>query len=718
MARTGLIELLSGGQVELIDGVPAIDDLFDDEEMTEEAPGLDDQTFQGILKREIQDAKDYAEEELAAQRILEQQMYDGKKMPGDENLDETRSRAISRDVQDTIKAIMPSLLRIFLGSDSIVSYDPVGPGDEAGAKQATDYVNHIVLGKDNDGFSVFYDAFHDALVKALGPVGWRWEEQYDVVGQKYTGLTPEEVMMVANSEGVTQYEVTDSYFDMELQTELQNCSVTIKRSRGGKAVLEAYPPEERLINRDARSIDTSRLYGRWRTLTVSDVVAMGYDYEQAVSMAGADEASDNEEQILRFNGNRFGDDGSSADPSMRELDYYDVYIRADRDGDGFAELYHVACGGTACEIFRYADSEDKAIELVDEIPYAEFCPDPVPHMATGKSTANSVMDVQRYKTNLIRGMLDSLSRSIFPREEVVQNQVNMDDVMNPEIGAVVRVKAPGMIREINTAFMGKECLPVLGYMDEVKVNRTGITDITQGLDPKALQSSTPGAVSAAVSGAQVQIEMLARIFASKGMMRVFKGLLKLITTHQDKARTVRLNNNWVTIDPRAWNAGMDAKVEIALGRGTEADRLAALGAIAMKQKEILDTLGPVNPVCSYSQYRHTMAEMVKLMGYPDPDKFFAPENQQDALQNAMQMLQQSQQQMQQMQQQVQGLSFELQKHTAAEDAQKQADALKKRTEALENIVKAMQAANEGNVLPGAAADEIGAASPFLRPQPN
>lgn len=714
----GIVDLLAGGELELLDDIPELNgEIMDPSGQADTAPGVDDETFQAILKREIQDAKDYAEEELAAQRILEQEFYDGKVMPGDDKLDVTRSRAISRDVQDTIKAIMPSLLRIFLGGDSIVSYDPTGPEDEAQAAQATLYVNQIVLNKDNDGFSVFYDAFLDALSKALGPVMWYWKKEYDVTGQDYSGLLAEEVASLARDPEVTNYEITNEYIEPLLGEVLQDCRVTYKREKGGKLIIEAYPPEERLINRDARSIDTSRLYGRWRTLTVSDVVAMGYDYDQALGLGGADELDTNEEGMLRLgDGGLTGDESGSADPSMRELAYYDVYLRADRDGDGFAELYRVACGGTGCEILRHAETGELAIELVDDIPHAEFCPDPVPHLATGRSVSNSVMDVQRYKTNLLRGMLDSLSRSIFPREEVVQNQVNMDDVLNPEIGAVIRVKQPGMVREVKTDFMGQHCLPVLDYMDTVKVNRTGITDVTQGLDAGALQSSTPGAVSAAVSGSQVQIEMLARIFAAKGMKRVFKGILKTITTHQDRARVVRMNKTWVQVDPRAWNAGMDVTVDVALGRGTEPERLSALGAIAQSQKDILEKLGPANPVCTYGHYRHTMAEMVKLMGYPDPDKFYIPMDQQQSMEQIMQQMQQSQQQLQEAQQQVQALSFELQKHSAAEDDQKVADALKKRTEALENIIDAMAAAHVQNVPPNAANDEIGAAAPFLQSQ--
>ena len=713
-----LIELLGGdgGFVEIDDGINlSQEDMSRSPVGGEYTPGVSPEELQSILKASIDQAVDYAEEELAAQRKSEQEYYDGDGFEGDDKLDDTRSTVVSRDVHDTVKAIMPSLLRIFFSGKNAVAYDPTGPEDEAMALQATDYVNDIVLRKDNKAFELFYNIFMDALTKALGTVAWHWERDYEVVGQRYEGLTLQEYLMVTQNlpQGmeVTSAEAT-SYMDPEFG-ELFDCEVKYKVVKGGKVILDAIPPEERLINKQARSIDDSTIYGRRRVLTVSEVVAMGFNYEQVVRLGGSENLDTNEEQVLRYDSLVYHREASTSDPSMRTLEYCDIYLRVDLDGDGFAELYRIACGGTRYTILEYAEGGE-AIELVDEIPYAEFCPDPIPHLATGNSVSASVMDIQRIKSNLLRGALDSLSRSIFPREEVVATQVNMNDVLNPEIGAIIRTKQPGMIREITTPFMGKEAMPMLGYMDEVKANRTGISDTTQGLNPQMLQSTTPGAVSAAVGAAQMQIEMIARLFASIGMSRMFCGILKLIKTHQDKARVVKMKGSWAEVDPRFWNIGMDATVNTALGRGTEQERMTTLSMVADKQEKVMAQLGPNNPLVNWEKYRNTLAEMVTLAGYPNADKFYLPVEQGQMVQQFQQEMEQVKGELQQAQQMVAGLQFELQNHTAAEDAAKHAKAFKDRTDGLGNIVDAAQTAQEAEVNPGAMGDEIQATGPFLQ----
>ena len=52
------------------------------------------------------------------------------------NEEEGRSQVVSMDVRDTVQAIMPSLMRIFHGSDRTVEYVPQSAEDVASAKQA------------------------------------------------------------------------------------------------------------------------------------------------------------------------------------------------------------------------------------------------------------------------------------------------------------------------------------------------------------------------------------------------------------------------------------------------------------------------------------------------------------------------------------------------------------------------------------------------------
>jgi hypothetical protein len=251
-------------------------------------------------------------------------------------------------------------------------------------------------------------------------------------------------------------------------------------------------------------------------------------------------------------------------------------------------------------------------------------------------------------------------------------------------------------------------------MDEIKADRTGISDTTMGLNPKDLQSTAQEGVAAAVGASQMQIEMIARIFAKGGMSRMFEGILKLVKTHQDKVRTVRLRNEWVPIDPRFWNAGMDATVNTALGPGTQAERIRTLMFISEKQAEILQTLGPTNPLVTLAEYRNTLAEIVELGGYPNADRFFVPVSHQEIMQGMAQEKDQMTQELQQTQQENQMLQFELRKHTDAEDQDKLAGAFKDRASGVKSLVDAAATASENDVAPDAAADEIIATTPYLQ----
>jgi hypothetical protein len=226
-----------------------------------------------------------------------------------------------------------------------------------------------------------------------------------------------------------------------------------------------------------------------------------------------------------------------------------------------------------------------------------------------------------------------------------------------------------------------------------------------------LQSTAKAGVEAAVSASQSQLEMIARVLAQTGVVRLFKGLLKLIKTHQDQARTVKLRGTWAEVDPRAWNGEMDAAVNTALGRGTDTEKMAMLALISQKQETIMQTLGPYNQLCTPREYRETLAEMVTLAGYYNPDRFFLPIEIGQVIEKMNQELQEAKQTAQQATEENHNLKWQLRNHSEAEDAKNNADAFKKGAETVHTIVEAAQLANQQVVDPNAAQDELAAASP-------
>lgn len=163
---------------------------------------------------------------------------------------------------------------------------------------------------------------------------------------------------------------------------------------------------------------------------------------------------------------------------------------------------------------------------------------------------------------------------------------------------------------------------MLAYMDEMRENRTGISKAADGLDPSALQSSTLMAVQQTVAAAQQRVELVARLFADGGMTQLYKGLLQLIIKHIDKPRMIRLRNQFVPMSPDRWNANMDVVSNVALGKGGDQERMAMLQQVAAKQEQILQTLGPQNPLVDMNNYFQTLTQMLEIAGFKDPLRFF------------------------------------------------------------------------------------------------
>ena len=252
----------------------------------------------------------------------------------------------------------------------------------------------------------------------------------------------------------------------------------------------------------------------------------------------------------------------------------------------------------------------------------------------------------------MRGMLDSLSLSIFPRMSFIDGQVSVSDLMNVECGALVRMRSEGAVKPLTVPYLGAQGESLLNYFSEVTENRTGISKASLGLDPSSLMSSSPIAVSGTLSAAQLKIEYIARNFAETALKPLYQGILKLIVQHQDRETMIRLRNEWIPMNPAAWDTGYDVMINVALGGGDENLRMQALQIIAAKQEEIIKLVGPDNPLVNVQQYSNTLRKMTELSGFKNSEEFFKDPSKEPPRQPEPEKPSQEEMQMQMMQMQV------------------------------------------------------------------
>ena len=584
---------------------------------------MDDADLEAMIGQEITDAVSYIDSDLSPIRAMATRYYRGDPFGNEE---EGRSQVVAMETRDTISAMMPSLMRVFFSTENVVEFVPRGPEDVKNAQQATDYANYVFTA-DNNGFMTAYATFKDALARKCGIMEAVWEESEEVRIEQYSGLD-DSTLQLLMQEPEADLKIVVSYPDESMQGAMQLDPMTgepmppamlhdveMKRIvKSGRIRVNDIAPEELILSRQALDFENSPIIGRRKMATVAELISIGYDEDEVTEYVGVSDLADNEENLARhaLNNQQFTD--QSANPMEQRVLYCEVYVRVDFDGDGIPELRKVCTMGPSYEVKRNLPSA--------YIPFVAFPCDPEPH--TSPLEAGSIFDIthdiQEIKSEILRNTLDSLAQSIHPRTAIVEGQVNIDDVLNNETGAVIRMRAPNMVQTFAQPFVGQAAFPMLDYVDSIKEDRTGMSKAAMGLNADALQSSTRAAVNATISASQGRIELTSRLLA-EGMKTLFKKILFLTVTHQDKARMIRLRNEWVQIDPRSWDTSMDVAVNIGLGNGDTNEKLAALAQFSAKQESIINQYGLDNPVVSPQQYVRTLRKMVELSGFKDASSF-------------------------------------------------------------------------------------------------
>ena len=588
---------------------------------------------EGIVQDAIAQAVDFVESEITHDRIKAQRYFDGEV---DIGYEDGRSSVVATKVRDTVRAVKPSLMRVFMSTARPVEYIPKGPEDVAFAEQATDYMHYVF--NQNDGFRVLNDAFHDALVKKQGIVKVYWETKYRTETYSYTDLSQEERDYILSDMGISIIEeaVTMSVEIDQMGMEVEMPSYSLKVSRSipeGSLKIESVPPEEFFVNSQARTLDDAYVVCHRTEMRVGDLVAMGYPFEEVYdldSLYGASDISEAED-IERRGYSQDDYEDQSGDPAMRNVAITEAYMRLDVEGTGVPILHRMICGGSSYKLLDF--------ERVDEVPFAVFEVDPEPHTMYGRSLAELIMDDQDAATSIIRGVLDNVAMTNNPRIGIVDGAVNIDDVLNNEIGAVVRMRQPGAIQDLAVPFTAGQTLGALQYMDALVEQKTGVTQ-NVALNPDAMQSTTAAGVQATVDAAAAQVEVMVRNL-SEGMRRMFGLLLRLHVKHTDEEQLMRMNGQFVPVDPRVWNADMDVQVNVGLGTGREMEKAAALQGILQIQQQVYQNYGPMNGLVSLTNIRNTLADVLAASGVRNAERYFAPIN--PEIEQQLLMLQQQQQ---------------------------------------------------------------------------
>jgi hypothetical protein len=641
---------------------------------------MDDRELIAAIDSQVSLALGADTDRLSQQRSDAMEYYLGEPY-GNEQRD--RSQVVTREVMDTIEWVKPELMKLFASGGETVRFEPQGPQDVELAQQATDYINYLFHRK-NPGFRILYEWINDGLLQKNGIVKVWYDDSKARAREEYKGLTETELMALASRDDIevieqNSYDSPQALQEREQQVQqgrqmlaqaptpeaqmqigmqleglaarpvAQLYDVVVHREGAQSGLtIENIPPEEFLISKHAKCIQSSPFCAHRRQITISELREQGYDVPD--DLASNDGGSSfTPERIARhsYDHTEITDyDEHGPDESMRPVWITEAYIKTDYDEDGIAELRRVVKVGD--HVFENDE--------VDCMPFAGWTPIIISHKFHGLSMADLVMDLQRIQSQLFRNLLDNQYLANNGRYVAVENMVNLDDLMSSRPHGVIRAKMLNAVARLDTPQLGATAFQMLGYVDQLREKRTGVSERTQGLDQGQLGANQAAtAVNQVMTAAQQRIELIARVFGETGLTDLFRLMYKLVIQNQTSRDIFRLRDRYVEVDPSEWRERKDTTVVVGLGNGSREQEMLQLNMIFQNQMQLLANPSTATIVSPQNIY-NTLEDQVKVFNKASSGRHFtdpqSPEAQQRAAQQAQQQAQQQQQLMAMQQQQL------------------------------------------------------------------
>lgn len=594
--------------------------------------------LQSLLGNQIENALGFLGGQLSESRRKSLEYYLGEKL-GTEI--DGRSQVVSTDVSDTIESILPNLLRVFTASDKVVRCEPVTGEDVPMAEQATAYLNHVFY-KDNNGFQLLYNFFKDALIEKNGFLKIYWDDNETVEYETYENLSLEDKEALEDSkdeiEFIEEEEIEDEAAKQEFEKvvaeyeaqgnpEIANMQVPkftlyncrIKRTkRTGKVKIESVPPEEFLIDRNAKTIEEADFVAHKVLVTRSDLISMGYPEDEVKDLPKSELDIYNNEEITRQRDIDEYPVDNATDESTEKVLIYECYVKYDYDGDGIAELRKIVSAG---------DDGSTILENMpcDSVPFVTVTPIPMPHRFYGRSVSELVEDVQLMKSTVMRQLLDNMYLTNNNRVAIMDGMVNMDDLLTTRPGGVVRTKQPPnqVMQPLQAQPISQQAFPLLNYLDTVREARTGVTKSSQGLDADSLNSKTATGVNALMTQTQMRSELIARVFAETGVKDLFRKIFELMVKYQDKEKIIMLNNQYIPIKPTEWKDRFNISIVVGLGTGSKEQQTIMLNSILERQIQAFQLQGGKEmPMVTLKNIYNTLSKVVENAGLKNVESYF------------------------------------------------------------------------------------------------
>lgn len=476
------------------------------------------------------------------------------------------SSLVSTDVADTIEWALPSLMKVFTGSDEVITVAGVTEEDDQNAEVMQNLLVYQ-LQRQNKFFPLLYNWMKDALITGLGIIKCYWE--------RTEGWTPETAKLNADAlklltqtgVEITNVEGPDLMGDF---TVTWNSPYYIKNS----PKLENILVSEFLYSPDAKNLEDANFVAHRKKVTMSHL----RQKEKEGIYANVDKVHPDNgpttwvmDQVEDAIGDHYTPlHNNQQDKAREEVTIYECYTKIDFNNDGILEDMIITIAG---DVILRAEPN-----YMGRHPFFAISPTKDPHRIWVKrSYAELIGELQDMKVALTRQIVQNIALTNDPKMILAEDSINISDYI--EGRKVIRKKPGANMGDVAMSMPVNQLSPqtfqFLEWLEGQKENRTGITRYNQGLDANSLNKTATG-ISAILGQSAQRLELVARMFAETGISELFRFMVSLNQKFVDQDTVVRLTNKQLRISPDDLNGNFDLVVNAGISISTKESTIMTL----------------------------------------------------------------------------------------------------------------------------------------------
>lgn len=474
------------------------------------------------------------------------------------------SDLVSTDVADTIEWALPSLMKVFTGSDEVITIAGVTEEDDTKAETMQELLVYQ-LQRQNNFFTVLYNWMKDSLIVGMGIIKCYWERTEGYTTE--TAVLNNEALQALTQTGVTLEDIQgpDQFGDFSVTYQLPYY-------RKNAPKLENILVSEFLYSPDAKSLEEANFVAHKRKVTMSylrEREAQGVYANIDDIRVNGNYNGMNVDQVEQVIGDNYVDINKDEQTARQEVVIYECYTKIDINNDGILEdMIITICGDT---IIRMEQN------YMGRHPFFAISPTKDPHRIWVKrSYAELIGELQDLKVALTRQIMQNVALTNDPKMLLDESAINIDDFVQGR--KVIRMKAGHSMNEVampmNITPLAPQTFQFLEWIEGQKENRTGITRYNQGLDANSLNKTATG-ISAILGQSAQRLELVARMFAETGLSELFRFMVSLNQKFIDQQTVIRLTNKELKISPEDLDGSFDLIVNAGISIATKESTIMA-----------------------------------------------------------------------------------------------------------------------------------------------